>query len=322
MKVGITGASGFLGSHLLGEFQRRKWSIRVLQHQNRIGKDIPCEVVVGDIRDPGSLGKFVEGIDTVFHLAAALGASLIAKEDFAQINTEGTENVLKAAKKASVQRVIHFSSAGVLGAVAKGEVADEDYPAQPKNVYDRTKLKAEQIALQYASEGMDVVTIRPGWVFGPGDKRTFKLIKAIARGRFILVTRGEARQTPVHINDLVRGALLCAEQGRAGEIYHIAGDEVLQIREIVDTIALASGRRLPRWNLPLLPIKLSAQIMEKSFLLFKKEAPLTQGKLAFFIHPKPLSITKAKEELGFSPQRDFRTGMTETVAWYRAHSWL
>jgi len=322
MKVGITGASGFIGNHLLGEFQKRNWPIRVLQHQSRLREGIPCEVVVGDVRDPGSVRKFMEGMDTVFHLAAALGASLIADEDFAQINTEGTENVLKAAKEASVQRVIHFSSAGVLGTVTRGDIAGEEYPAQPKSVYDRTKLKAEQIVRQHATQGMNVVTIRPGWVYGPGDRRTFKLIKAIAQGRFMLVTRGEAKQTPVYIADLVRGVLLCAEQGKAGEIYHIAGDEVLQVREIVNTIALATGRRLPRLNLPLLPVKLAAQIIEKTFLLFKREAPLTTGNLAFFIHPKPLSIIKAKEDLGFSPRTDFKTGMTKTVAWCRENDWL
>ncbi|MFC2165134.1 NAD-dependent epimerase/dehydratase family protein [Acidobacteriota bacterium] len=322
MKVGITGASGFIGNHLLDEFKRRDWTIRVLQHQSRISKDFPCEVVVGDIRDSSSVHKFLEGLDMVFHLAAALGASLIAKEEFAQINTEGTKNVLKAAKEAGVQRVIHFSSAGVLGAVTRGDVAEEEYPAQPKNVYDRTKLMAEKIVRGQATGGMDVVTIRPGWVYGPGDRRTFKLIRAIARGRFMLVTRGEAKQTPVYIDDLVRGVMLCAERGKAGEIYHIAGEEALQVREIVETIASATGRHLPRLTLPLFPIKLTAQIMEKTFLLFKKEAPLTTGRLAFFIHPKPLSIIKAKEELGFLPQTDFTTGITQTVAWYREHGWL
>lgn len=322
MKVGITGASGFIGSHLLEEFQRRNWSIRILQHLSRIKTNFPCDIIVGDIRDPASVRKFMDGVDMVFHLAAALGASKIAKEDFAQINTEGTENVLQAASEAGVQRVIHFSSAGVLGAVAREEVADEGYPSQPKSVYDRTKLKAEQIALQHAFKGMNVVIIRPGWVYGPGDKRTLKLIKAIARGRFILVTRGETWQTPVHIDDLVRGILQCVERGKAGEIYHLAGNEVLRVSEIVDTIARSTGRRIPRLALPLFPIKLAAQIMENTFLLIKREAPLTPGKLAFFIHPKPLSIKKAKEELGFSPQMDFRTGMNQTVTWYRNQGWL
>jgi dihydroflavonol-4-reductase len=322
MKVGITGASGFIGSHLLQEFQRRNWPIRVLQHQSSIPGDIPCEVVTGDIRVPGTLQKFMEGLDMVFHLAAALGASLIPDEEFARINTWGTKNVLKAAKAAGVQRVVYFSSAGVLGAVTRGDVAEEEYPPQPKSVYDRTKLRAEKIARQHAKKGMEVITVRPGWVYGPGDRRTFKLIRAIARGRFILVTQGEAKQTPVHIDDLVPGALLCAEKGKAGEIYHIAGNEVLSVRQIVDTIALALGRRLPRWNLPLFPAKMAAQILDKAFRLFRREAPLTPGKLAFFIHPKPLSILKAKEDLGFSPRTDFKTGMTQTVAWYRDQGWL
>jgi len=322
MKVGITGASGFIGLHLLREFRRRTWPIRVFQHLSPIPKDIPCEVIKGDIRNPADLSKFMEGMDAVFHLAAALGASLIADADFARINTGGTENVLKTAREAGVQRVIHFSSAGVLGAVGRGEVADEEYPTEPKNIYDRTKLKAEHIVQEYAAGGMDAVTIRPGWVYGPGDRRTFKLIRAIARGRFILVTQGQAWQTPVYIDDLVQGALLCAEQGKTGKIYHIAGDEVLPVRDIINTIASSTGRRLPKMNLPLLPVKIAAHIMNKAFLLFKREAPLTPGKLSFFIHPKPLAITKAKQELGFAPRTDFKTGVTHTVNWYRDQGWL
>lgn len=322
MKVGITGASGFIGGHLLQEFQRRNWKIRVLQHKSPIRMDIPCEVLAGDIRDPVSVRKFMKGIDTVFHLAAALGASLIADEEFARTNIEGTQNILNAAIEARVQRVIHFSSAGVLGAVTEGDVADESYPPNPKNVYDRTKLEAERLVLQHTVEGLDAVTIRPGWVYGPGDRRTFKLIRAIARGRFVLVTRGEAWQTPVHIEDLISGVLLSAEKGRAGEIYHIAGDEVLPVREIANAIALATDRRLPRWHLPLLPTRLGSQFLERIFRIFKREAPLTPGKLAFFIHPKPLAITKAKEELEFSPQIDFKKGIAQTVTWCREQGWI
>ena len=322
MKVGITGASGFIGGHLLREFHKRNWQMRVLQHQSPIPKDVPCEVFTGDIRDLDSVRNFLEGIDMVFHLAAALGASLIPDEEFNRINAGGTQNILNAAKEVGVQRVIHFSSAGVLGAVKQGDVADERYPPHPKSAYDRTKLNAERLVLQYADEGLEAVAIRPGWVYGPGDKRTFKLIRAIARGRFILITRGEAWQTPVYIDDLISGALLAAEQGQAGEIYHMAGNEVMPVREIVSAIASATNRRLPRWHLPLLPTKLGAQLLERMFCLFKREAPLTPGKLAFFIHPKPLSITKAKEELGYSPRTDFKTGIIQTVAWCREQGWL
>ena len=322
MKAAVTGASGFIGTRLLKELRRRNWHVRALSHRTPITAGASVETVEGDIADPGAVRALTEGMDILFHLAAALGASLISDSDFSRINTEGTRKVLEAAKANGVGRVIHFSSAGVIGTVRKEEVAGEDYPLTPKNIYDITKLKAENEALGYAEQGLDLVVIRPGWVYGPGDRRTFKLIRAIAKGRFVMITRGDARQTPVHIDDLISGVFLCAERGKSGEIYHLAGKEVLRVSEMAAVIASATERRLPPIHLPLWPAKTAARVMERGFALFGKEAPLTSGRLAFFIHPKPLSIAKAKKHLGFTPRIDFRSGMAQTVSWYRKNDWL
>jgi nucleoside-diphosphate-sugar epimerase len=318
----ITGATGFIGSHLLEALIQDQWSVRALAHNRTIHQMEGLEIVKGDIGDDGLLIEALKDIDILFHLAAALGGSLLGQEEFYRINVEGTQNVLRAATKAGVRRVIHFSSAGVLGSVKTGETADEDYPTHPISAYDITKLEGERIALQKAREDVDVVVIRPGWVYGPTDRRTFKLIKAIARKKFLLITRGAARQTPVFIDDLVAGTLLIADKGKRGEIYNISGLEVLTVREIVEKIGAATGNRIPRFTLPLFPVRMAAWSMEKTFRLFKKEAPLTRGKLAFFIHPKPLAIDKAVRELGYAPQTDFQTGVTQTVKWYREQGWL
>jgi dihydroflavonol-4-reductase len=326
MRVVITGASGFIGRYLLRECSHREWDVRVLQHHRRLsgGDDLNKEIDIfeGDITNPESLGGLLEDVDILFHCAAALGASIISENDFFRINAEGTKNVLRAAKDAGVSKILNFSSAGVLGSVKKGEVAHEDYPLDPQNSYDRSKLEGENIARRFSEEGMDIVIIRPGWVYGPGDRRTFKLIKAIAKKRFILVTKGKAYQTPVYIDDLVRGIFLCIEKGQRGHIYHIAGNEVLPVKDIAHTIATATGSRIPPIALPLWPTWLAASALEKSFALFKKEAPLTRGKLSFFIHPKPLAIQKAKQELGYMPNINFSEGISQTVEWSKAHNWL
>lgn len=318
----ITGASGFIGTQLAEELSRRGWHLRLLQHRSKLFWDQPHEIVKGDLAAPDSYRGALDGTDVVFHLAAALGASLQNEDGFRRINTAGTANLLEAARKAGVRRFIHFSSAGVLGHVAGGEPADESTPCLPQNVYDRTKLEAEEEALAAARKGQNVVIIRPGWVYGPADRRTFKLIRAIARKRFILVTRGRARQTPVFVRDLILGVLLCLSRGRPGEIYHLAGDEVLTVRQMVETMASALDTGIPRLHLPLFPARIAARVLESSFRLIKREAPLTTGKLAFFIHPKPLAIQKARDECGFAPHTDFTTGMEQTVTWYRQNNWL
>lgn len=326
MRVFITGASGFIGRSLADGCSQRKWDVRVLQHTQPLQRDSMPErdydIVEGDITNPDSLKGLFREVDILFHCAAALGASVLSEGDFFRINAEGTKNVLQASKEAGVPKIVHFSSAGVLGSVEGGEVASEGYDPNPQNSYDRSKLEGERIARRFAEEGMDITIVRPGWVYGPGDRRTFKLIKAIAKNRFMLVTRGNTLQTPVHIGDLVEGVLLCTEKGQGGQIYHIAGSEVLRVKDIVTAIASATGSKIPPVSLPLLPVKIAASALEKAFAVFKKEAPLTRGRLSFFIHPKPLAIQKARQKLGYAPKISFSEGILETVEWSKAHNWL
>ena len=264
----------------------------------------------------------MRGVEIVFHLASALGSSRIAAEEFSAVNAGGTESVLAAAREAGVRRVVHFSSAGVLGHVRDGIPAPESRPPAPLDVYGRTKLAGEEIALAAARAGQDVVIIRPGWVYGPGDRRTFKLVRTIARRRFVMVGSGKLRQTPVHVDDLVAGTLLCAAKGRPGEIYNLTGSEVLTVRAMAEAIAAAAGVTIPEISLPLGPARAAAWLMAALYKPFKKEAPLNPSRLAFFIDAKPLDIAKAVHELGYQPKIDFRKGIAATVDWYRKNGWL
>ena len=318
----VTGAAGFIGNVLLDALLQDGWSVLALTHRTPIAPRMGLEIVRCDIGNERQLIEMFTGIDSLFHLAAALGGTLLGRKEFYRINVEGTQHVLHAAACAGVSKVIHFSSAGVLGSVEVGKTAREDYPTRPISAYDVTKLEGEHKALQKARENLDVRVIRPGWVYGPSDRRTFKLIKSIDREKFYLVTKGTAWQTPVFVDDLVAGALLVADKGESGEIYNISGPEVLTVREIVETIGAITGKRIPGFALPLFPIRAAAWSMEKVFRIFKKEAPLTRGKLAFFIHPKPLAIDKARAALGYAPQTDFQSGMEQTVKWYREQGWL
>jgi len=318
----ITGPTGFIGSHLLPALQEQGWRVKAFLHKSGLPEGFDCDVVRGDISDLRLLRDALKGTSVLFHLASALGGSIIHKEEFIRINAQGTRTVFEAAKAAGVEKIFHFSSAGVLGHVKENRAADEKHPTFPINTYDRSKLMGENTAMEFAENGMHIVVIRPGWVYGPGDKRTFKLIKAIAKKRFVLVTRGAARQTPVFINDLIQGTLLCLEKGRPGEIYHLAGKELLSVKEMVQTVAKACDVKIPKLFMPLFPIMIAAWGMGNFFKLFGKEAPLTMGRLAFFIHPKPIAIRKARTELNYQPQTDFLEGMQQTVKWYRKNDWL
>jgi len=322
MKAYVTGASGFVGSRLTDALKEAGWIVKAFDLWPREPQPAGVELIRGDIRDAALLGETMGGTEVVFHLASALGASRIGPEEFLAINAGGTRAVFEAARKNGVRRVVHFSSAGVLGHVKAGDVAGETYPLDPRDVYDRTKLEGEHVALEFAAGGTDAVIVRPGWVYGPGDRRTLKLIRTIGRGRFVQAGKGRTLQTPVYVDDLIRGTLLCAASGRAGEIYNLAGSEVLTVRQMAETIAAAAGRRLPRLRLPLGPVRAAAWLMGGVFGWFNREAPLNPSRLAFFVHPKPLDISKARRELGFAPGVDFADGMARAIAWYRSAGWL
>jgi len=322
MNAFVTGASGFVGKRLGETLAANGWKVKAFDIRKPESPAAEIEFIAGDIRDEAAVGEAMRGAECVFHLAAALGASRLGLEGFRAVNVGGTNAVLSAARKTGVRRVVHFSSAGVLGHVRPGEVADERYPLDPRDHYDLTKLEGEQAALAAAASGLDAVVIRPGWVYGPGDRRTLKLIRAIAKGRYIQAGKGRTLQTPVFIDDLVSGTLLAAEKGKAGEIYHLAGGEVLTVRQIAETIAAAAGKKLPRLHLPMGSIRVAAAVLGKMFGLVGREAPLNPSRLAFFVHPKPLRIDKAAAELGFSPKTPFSDGMAQAIAWYRTNGWI
>jgi len=322
MRAFVTGASGFVGSRLAARLVRDGWSVRALVHSTPFEAADGIETVAGDVRDGALLAAAMKGADVLFHLASALGAARLGEEGFRAINAGGTRAALEAARAAGVRRVVHFSSAGVLGHVAGGRAAAEDHPLDPRDAYDRTKLEGERIALEFARAGADIVVVRPGWVYGPGDRRTLKLFRSVAKRRVPVVGRGRTLQTPVHVEDLVEGTLRARERGRTGEIYHLAGAEVLTVREIVAAAAEAAGVRPLPFGAPALPTKAAARVLGAAFSLIGREAALNPSRLAFFIHPKPLDIRKAAAELGFTPAWDFRRGAAATVVWYRTHGWM
>jgi nucleoside-diphosphate-sugar epimerase len=322
MRAFITGASGFIGAHLARRLIAGGWAVLALDLSAPTAPAPGTELVLGDILDPGPWKRALEGTDVLFHLAAALGASRLSEGEFLRINAGGTEAVLGAAREVGVGRVVHVSSAGVIGAVREGALADEASPPNPRNAYDRSKLAGERIALEAARRGAPVSVVRPGWAYGPGDRRTFKVIKAIHDRRFALVAPDRGKQTPVYVDDLVEGIVRTAEAGRSGEVYHLAGDEVLTVRRMAEIIAEACGVAAPRLRIPVVPARVAALALEAAFAPFGKEAPLNRSRLAFFLDPKPLSNAKARQELDFSPATDFRAGTARAVAWYRERGWL
>lgn len=319
----ITGATGFLGGHLAELLAGEGAALRLLTRDGRrpeldLGE---AEIIRGDLTDPSSLAAALEGIETVYHCAALLGPAGLPDELYQRVNVQGTGHLLDAARQAGVRRLVQVSSVAVLGPVGP-DPADEDAPYAPTDIYEETKAASEQLALAAADE-LEVVVARPAWVYGPRDRRTLKLIRRLARRRVPLIGDGSTLNSPVFVQDVARGLLLCGTvPGISGRIYHLAGADPASVSEILSAVARAAGVPPPQRRIPIRLATAAAWLVERPFHLLGREAPLDRRKLGFFVKPRVYSILRARRELGYNPQVRLDEGMSLAVTWYREQGWL
>ncbi|MCD4653100.1 sugar nucleotide-binding protein, partial [bacterium] len=194
---------------------------------------------------------------------------------------------------------------------------------RPIDIYEVTKLEGEELALKEAESGFPAVIVRPGWVYGPGDSRTLKLFRMIARKRFLMIGKAPNKQHPVFITDLVEGIIRSAEiVGVEGRVYHLCGPEVMTVNDLCETVAEATGVKLFPFRPPLWAVRWPAWLIGKLFGLWGGDPPVDQRKADFFVINRAYSIRRAKEELGWVPGVKFKNGIKQTVEWYRQQKLL
>ncbi len=325
MTVLVTGATGFIGSHLAAALLESGQEVRVLVRAGSSHERLPAgvEAVTGDVRDTESLRRAVRGTDVVYHLASRLRRMSVPGSEYRETNVAGTENVLRAASEAGVSRVLHCSSTSVTGPVLEAP-ADETAPYAPGNAYEETKCEGEKLALAFAEEGPVAVTVvRPAWTYGPGDSRTFAFIRLIARGRLFMVGDGSTLVHPSFVLNVVGGMMkAAASASAAGGVYILADREPVPVRELAGRIAHELGVTLPRVHVPVWAARGLARVCEGVFALVGKEPPVHRGRVDFFTRPAAYSIARAREEFGYEPEVDLQEGMRRTILWYREHGML
>jgi nucleoside-diphosphate-sugar epimerase len=275
------------------------------------------EVVRGDVLQPESLPRAVEGVQLVYHLAGMLGGMPVPDAAYRALHVDGTQHVLAAARAAGVPRLVHVSSPGVLGPI-DGPPADETRPYAPTNPYERTKAEGERLALAFAARApLSLTVARPEFVYGPGDTHVLGLYRTIARGVFFYIGTGESMLHPTYVDDAVRGMILCADQGANGRVYHIAGPAPVTVRALASAIAGALGVPPPRLSVPVWLARLAALGFEGVARVAGLRPPLSRGTVAFFTETRAFSTDRARAELGYVPQVPLPEGVRRTVAWYR-----
>jgi nucleoside-diphosphate-sugar epimerase len=275
------------------------------------------DVRVVDITDPHSVSRAVEGVGTLYHLAAAFRAALHREDGYWRINVGATRNLLEAAVENRVERFVHCSTVGVHGDVSHPP-ADETAAFAPADAYQRTKLEAESLALSYARDrGLPVTVARPTAIYGPADTRLLKMFKMIANGTFVMLGRRDIYYHMIYVDDLVQGLKLLGTHPKAvDEAFILGGDGYYRLSAIARMIARMLGVRQPWLRLPALPFQVVGSLCEAICVPFGMEPPIHRRRVDFFTKSRAFSIEKARRLLGYNPQVPLEAGLRRTLDWY------
>ncbi len=326
VKVAVTGATGFLGSHLTERLIDEHCRVNILARDPNKARRFEgrvAEIIYGDITDEQALAQLVAGCDTVVHLVSNFRTVGGSPESYFATNVHGTERLLRVAEDCGVGRFVHCSTIGVHGHVEHTPAVEES-PYNPGDLYQETKMQAELICQRVtgASE-MEIVIVRPTSQYGPGDLRMLKMFKLLRRGRFVLIGRCAENFHAVYIDDLVEGFWkVMTVDGISGEIFLIGGPGYVPLQRYIEIAAEAVNAPPPRIRLPYSPVFLTAWLCELLCKPFGVEPPLHRRRVKFFKNNRAFSIDKARNRLGYQAQVDLKEGMRRTVDWYRQQGWI
>lgn len=321
MRVFLTGGTGFIGGAVARLLRERGDEVRALVRTPAKAAELEalgCELVAGDLSDEAALREACRGMDAVVHGAALYEVGVPAERRAAMVDTNvgGTERVLGAALAAGVRRAVYISTVAVFGDTG-GQVADEGWvrpdDGSYTSVYEETKVLAHRRAAEIARQGLPLVTVQPGVVYGPGDPSAVgDLLDRFLAGRLPVLPFPDLGVTPVHRDDVAAGVLLALDAGAPGECYVLAGEPV-RMRELVAELAAVSGRRSPRLALPTLLVRAVAPAgrLVGPLLGFPpnlREVLSSSDGVTFWASAK-----KAEHDLGFR-SRPLREGLQELVA--------
>lgn len=318
MRALVTGASGFVGSHVARALAERGAEVRALCRAAPPDHALVAEHAAADLRDADAVARALSGCEVVVHAAALYSYDRADRAAMREVNVEGTRSLLEAAARAGVRRVLVTSSATTCGPV-HGRVADEDDSpsrGQLRVAYKRTKLEAERVALDAAAQGMDVVVVNPTAVVGPGDHRptpTGRMVEGVATGR-IRAYVPSAGLNIVAVGDVAAGHALALERGRAGRRY-ILGGENLSLRELFAHIAAAAGRPAPALPVPWSVVLSAAHAAALGARLLRRPQPalLRLDEVRLAGTPEFFTSARAEDELGYRA-RPAAAALSEAVA--------
>lgn len=317
----VTGACGFIGQHLVRQLLSTGQRVVALVHQQDLLRERheDLKLQTGDLTEPQSLVKAVDGCDTVYHLASLVKLWTRRMEQFDEVNVQGTENLLLACRDAGVRRVVICSTCGIFGRSIAGRAVNETQPIDPGQFgpYEASKYRQMLISEQFRSPRLEIVYAFPTRVYGPGsysESNTLtNMIRKVAEGKRCLVPGdGMSIGNYVYVEDVAHGLWLAMERGISGEGYILAGEN-LSFNQLFRLVGEVSGssqspRRIPAWLL-----KTVAPIEEWRARLFHSRPLVTRHGVKKYLADCLVSHQKASQSLGYAPT-PIKTAIERTLA--------
>ncbi len=322
----VTGGTGFIGSHLIDRLLSKGYHVRALvRNPKKLGflKNLPIEIVEGDLFSSAALEKAIDGAQYVYHVAGLVAAR--SKEEFFTGNRDATRNIIEITARVNpnVRKFIHISSQTAVGPGKGMAPVTESTPPNPLTTYGKSKLASEQEVLKF-KEKVPVTILRVSAVYGPRDTATFDYFKSAYMGLELLIGFHDTYVSLVHSTDLVTGIILAGEKEIAnGQIYFLGSEQYYTWNEIGYVTKSILNKKLLRVRVPKPLVFVIAGISEfaskfkekPSVLNFEKAYDLTQDNWC-------CDISKAKNELGYKQEVTLTDGVKETISWYLDHKWM
>lgn len=322
----VTGASGFVGGHLARRLLELGSDLTLFlrNRESSLAKQFASDganICFGDLRDKFRCQEAAKGQEYIFHIGAIFREAKFADSVYFDVNLGGTQNLLQSAD--SCKRFIYCSTNGVHGGKSD-ETVSETAPFNPTDVYQRSKLEAENAVRDFSKNNpLEYSIIRPAMIWGDGDLRFKKLFRGVARRTLPIIGSGKTWCHFISVHDLVDAFLLAGQTPEAaGQAYLIAGDRPVHLDYVYQNIAALAGVTVLPFKIPVLPLQLLGDLFEAFCLPFGMEPPIHRRRADFFIKHRIFDTSKAKKDLGFVPKKTFEQECHDLFEWYKKNGHL
>jgi len=325
-KILITGAAGFVGSHLVDHLLKNenKDRLRLFVEKNKSLDNLSrrdLDIIKGDVRNLDMVNQAMNDVEVVYHLAAEIIKPEKTYRDYEQVNVNGTQNLLNACKNKNIQKFVYFSSIAVFGLPAYvGDIInwDENKPKMPSESYGKSKLEAEKRILSFHDKYRTPYSIvRPTTVYGPKDHQSLiDLYRAIKGKYFFMIGEGNNKLDYVFVKDLVKGARLAQTSNFPESDYILGSGKPTAFKYIVKSVAKSLNTTVPKYHVPKglgLLFGYGAEMINKTF---NTAMPFSLNRVRVITSNCYYSINKARREIGYDPATKFEDGTKITGEWF------